>query len=204
MPMRMMHVRHMRMLVTQAHMAMPMGVGLGGQHLRTVLMLMMRVMNMAVPVFKGRMFMLVFMYLGEMKPDTHGHQYPSRDELRRDRFMQDDHGNDCAQKGSRRKVRARARRAEMTKRKHEKRDANAVAEKADETRDDERRKARHRSPAPEAEQKIGRARNQAFQLDDLQGIGKRNFAGEVVVEAPCHASSSNGDRPEHSRKRWLA
>ena len=199
-----MHVRHMRMLVTQPHMAMPMGMGLAWRVVRAVRVMMVCVVDMAVRVLRGRMFMLVFMDLSEMKPDAQGHQYPSRDELRRDRFMQDDHGDDRAQKWSRREVRARARRAEVTERKHEQRDADAVAEKADETGDEERCKIRHRSSAPDAEQKIGRAGNQAFYFDDLQWIGERDFAGEIIVEAPGYTCSGNGERPKHPRKRWLA
>ena len=204
MPMRMMHVRHMRMLVTQPHVAMPMGMGLAWRVVRAVRVLMVCVVDMAVCMLHGRMFMLVFMNLSKMKPDTYGHQYSSRDKLSSHWVVQDDHSNDRTQKGSRREIRACARRAEMTKRKHEKRDADAVAEKADETGDEERCNIRHRSPAPEAQQKIGRPGNQAFQLDDLQGIGKRDFAGKVIVEAPGGAGSGNGERSEHSRKRWLA
>ena len=73
MPMRMMHVGHMRMLVTQAHMSMPMGVGLAGRILRAVLMSMVRVMNMAVGMFQGHMLMLVFVHFGEMQPDAYRH-----------------------------------------------------------------------------------------------------------------------------------
>ncbi len=48
MPVRMVHVGHMRMLVAQTHMAMPMGVGLVGRVSRAVLVLMVRVVDMAV------------------------------------------------------------------------------------------------------------------------------------------------------------
>ncbi len=50
-------------------------------------MLMMRVMDMAVGVLHGCMFMLVFMDLSEVKPNTYGHQESCDDHLRRDLFM---------------------------------------------------------------------------------------------------------------------
>lgn len=48
MPVGVVHVRYMRMLVAQAHMAMPMDMGLAERILRAVLVLMMRVVDMAV------------------------------------------------------------------------------------------------------------------------------------------------------------
>ena len=46
--MRMVHVRHMRMLVTEAHMPMPMGMGFTWRVFRSVLMLMMPIVDVAV------------------------------------------------------------------------------------------------------------------------------------------------------------
>ena len=87
MPVRVVHVGNMRMLMTEAEMAMPVGVGLARRVFRAVLMLMVRVVDVAVRMLQRRMFMLVLMPLGEMKPDTHGHQDTRRDRLNRDWLM---------------------------------------------------------------------------------------------------------------------
>ncbi len=197
--MRMVHVRHMRMLVTQAHMPMPMGMGFAWRVFRSVLVLMMPIVDVAVRVLHRQMFMLVDMNFGEVQPNPHGHQEASRHKLSRDRFVQKDHGNDRAQKGSCREISARARCAEIPKRKHEQGYADAVAEKANKSGEGKRHKVWHCSARPEAQQEIEGPRDQAFQLHDLERIGKRDFACEIVVEAPGYAGSGNGERPDHPR-----
>src|SRR5262245_23841073 len=142
------------------------------------------------------MLMLVLVSLREMKPNADSHQYTGCRKLGGDRLVQEDHGNDRAQEGSRREISARAGCAEIPKRKHEQSNTYTVTEKANECGDGKLRQIRDRSAAPDAKKEVGRPGNQALQLHDLEWIGKRNFSGEIVVEAPCHASPGNGQRPE--------
>ena len=77
----------MRMFVTQTHVLMPMAMGFACRIFRSVLMLMMHIVDVVVRMLQWRMFMLVLMPLGELKPDTHGHQDTGSNKMTRDRFM---------------------------------------------------------------------------------------------------------------------
>ena len=47
-------------------------------------------------------------------------------------------------------------------------------------------------------------RPEAFQLDDLQRIGERDLAGQVVVEPPGEAAADDGQRTDQTGQGRLA
>ena len=66
MPVRVMHVRNMRMPVTQPHMPVAMRVRFAGRVIRIMRVLMVLVMHMRVTVLHRLVCMLVFVMLGQM------------------------------------------------------------------------------------------------------------------------------------------
>ena len=74
MPMRMMHVGHMRMLVPQAHVAVRMAVRLGPRRARRMLVPVMLVVHVTVLVLQRLVVVLMLVPLGEMEPYAERHQ----------------------------------------------------------------------------------------------------------------------------------
>jgi hypothetical protein len=85
-PVLVVHVRHMRMAVPHPGMAMRMRMGLAGRVFQRVLMLVMGVVHMSMGVLHRLMFVLVFVVLGQVQPDTHAHQQAGHDKLQRQRL----------------------------------------------------------------------------------------------------------------------
>lgn len=97
MPMRVVHVGRMRVGVSHALMAMPVGVGFARWIVRSVLMLMMLVMHVPVDVFHRLVLMLVFVNLREMQPDAKCHEKSSHRELDGEGGTENDHCSDGAE-----------------------------------------------------------------------------------------------------------
>lgn len=64
------HVRHVRMLMMQPFVAMPMGVRFAGWVARAVGVPMMLVVHVGMRMFHGHMLVLVVVILREVQPDT--------------------------------------------------------------------------------------------------------------------------------------
>ena len=45
--------------------------------------------------------------------------------------------------------------------------------------------------------------NEAFEFDDLEWIGERDFARQIVVEPPCDAGTDDGEGAEKARQCGL-
>lgn len=69
-----MEIRVVRVGMAQPRMLMWMGVRLAGRLAPAVLVLMMLVVDVQVVVRELPMLVLVFMMLGQMKPDAQGHE----------------------------------------------------------------------------------------------------------------------------------
>lgn len=115
-PMRVMHVRHMRMPVPQTDMPMTMGMRLAGRIVRAVRMAMMNIVHMHMDVLQRLMCMIVFMHLRQMQPDADPHQETRDQQLKRDRLMQKDQRGHRTDEGSRGKIGPRASRPQIAKR----------------------------------------------------------------------------------------
>ena len=74
MRMSMMNVREMRMSMGDRQMAVPVLVRLAPIPIRTVLMLVVLVVHVAMAVFPRLMGMPVLVALGQVQPDANGHQ----------------------------------------------------------------------------------------------------------------------------------
>lgn len=68
-----MHIRHVRMLVCQSLVAVPMSVWLAWRIVGRMLVLMMLVVHMLVLVLKRLMHMLMFVVFSHMQPHAHSH-----------------------------------------------------------------------------------------------------------------------------------
>ena len=86
---RMVHVRHMRMRVLQALMAMCMRVGFPGRIIRTVFVLVMCIMNVRMRVLHRLVNMLVLVLLSQMQPDADRHHASCGDQLKAQRLAQE-------------------------------------------------------------------------------------------------------------------
>ena len=70
---RVMHVRHVRMRVFQAFMTMCVGVGFSRRIIRTVLVLVMRIMNVRMGMLHRLVNVLVFVLLSQIQPHAKRH-----------------------------------------------------------------------------------------------------------------------------------
>ena len=131
----------------------------------------------------------MFVALSEVQPNTHAHQTAGHNQLNGDGFSQSQNSNDRAQERGGREIGAGARRTEMPKRDDEQREADAVAEKTDHTGQQSIRHGRQRPSSPQSKYDADRPGNQSLEFDNLQGIGQRYFARQIVVEAPHDARS---------------
>lgn len=86
--MRVVHVRHVWVPMTQSLVPVPMGMRFTWRIVRPVLMLMVLVVNVPMRVLQWLVLMLVVMVLGEMEPDAEPHQQPRQDKLDGDWLMQ--------------------------------------------------------------------------------------------------------------------
>ena len=84
----------------------------------------------------------------------------------------------------------------MTKRYHVKREANTITKKADDSSEEQKRRCRKRGADQDADSDVDRTSNQPLQLHNLQRVGLRDFAGQIVVEAPGGTSAYNREWTE--------
>src|SRR4051794_24794382 len=81
MPVRVMHVRHVRMRVAHRRVLMKMGVRLGGRGHGAVSMAMVLVMDVGVGMRHRAVNVLMLVMLGEVQPHPDCHQNTSEGEL---------------------------------------------------------------------------------------------------------------------------
>ena len=87
----------------------------------------------------------------------------------------------------------------MPERENKKSKAQAIAEKTYDPCDQKKRTCGQASARPQSKRQVEWPCDQAFQLDDLERVGKRHLAREIVVEPPGDTGSGNGERPDESR-----
>ena len=125
----MVRIREMRVAVAHRQMAMNVLVRHTQHDRASVLMLMVRIVNVLMRVFQGLMRMLVSMVLRQVQPDTPSHQGRSDQQLNRDRLVEKQHRHQRAKERCNGKVGPCARRTQMPQRQDEQGQAGAVAEK---------------------------------------------------------------------------
>ena len=94
MAMRVVHVRHMRMLVYEPLVAMPVRMGLAGRIVLAVAVLMVCIVHMRVAVLQGLMDVFVLMMLGQVQPEPEAHEQAGDQELECDGLAQKQDGHD--------------------------------------------------------------------------------------------------------------
>ena len=181
-----MHVGHMRVRMPHHRMLMKMRVRLARRVEAAMRMAVVLIVSMGMGMAYRLVQVLMLVMLGQMQPHPKRHQSARQDQLHRDRFAQRDHRRNSADEWRSREVGTGSRAAEVTQRHDKKREAHPVSEKAHDAGDEGRRDAGKHAADPQTDQKIERPRNES-ELDDLQRIGERNFARQIIVEAPGQA-----------------
>ena len=128
MAVRVVHIRHMRMLVHEPLVAMPVRMGLAGRIVWAVAVLMVRIVHMRVTVLQGLMDVFVLMILGQVQPDPEAHEQAGDQELEGDGLTEKQDGHDGAHERGGREVGSGARGAEMAQRHDEERKADAITD----------------------------------------------------------------------------
>ena len=187
MGMPMMRVRIVRVAVPDAGMDMEMRMRFAGRLFSQMLMLVMEVVHMPVLMLRRLVFMQVLMPFGQMQPYSNGHQRAGCEELRGQRFAEDGDGDQSANEGRGRKIRAGPRSTKMAERQHEQNNTDAIAEEPDQPRADQRARRRPCRTGGACQGEIDGAGNTPLQHRDHCGVAKRNFPRQVVVDRPGKA-----------------
>lgn len=93
-PMPMMNIGIVGMAVPYGVVDVPVRVGLARWLGAVVGVVMVVIVHVAMLMREPIVVMLVLMPFGQMQPDSERHQPARRDQLRRDRLSQEDHGRD--------------------------------------------------------------------------------------------------------------
>ena len=91
------------------------------------------VVFMLVLMLQGQVPMGVHMPLDDVQPNSKPHQSTGNEECRGHGLVKNQYSQDGAEERRDREIRAGARRAEVTQRHHEQREAHTIAEEADDT-----------------------------------------------------------------------
>jgi hypothetical protein len=180
----MVFVRCVLMGMLKGCVPMLVGVRLAGRIQRSMLMLMVLIMRVCMIMRQGVMDVQMFVMLGDVQPDAYGHQRCGDEKLGGQRLAERKHGGRGAEEGRGREIGTGPRRAEMTQRQHEQRQAGTIAQHPDESGKSDGARSRQRTAHPQSQGDVAGARDQPLQLDDLQGVGKRDLPRQVVVEPP--------------------
>ena len=204
MAVRVVHVGQVRMRVPFWLMAVPVGVRLARWITGCVRVLVMSVVRMGMGMLHSLVFVLVVVAFAKVQPDAQGYEQTGSDELQRDWLAQDKPRHQRADERRGREIGAGARCAEMAQGQHEQDEAHAVADEADEPGNHQGSRRGQGAANPQAEQEIDRARDQTFELHDLQWVGERDLARQIVVEAPGDAGADDSQRPKQAVQRRSA
>ena len=112
---------------------MQVGVRLAAGIIVCVLVLVMIVMHMGMGMFHRLVPMVVFVVFGQMQPNPGRHQDTSQRNLPSQRFIEADDRNERAKERRGREISSRSRAPEMTQGQHKADQANAIAEKANQS-----------------------------------------------------------------------
>lgn len=96
-PMRVVHVRHMRMGMSEPFVLVSMRVRLSRRIAGPVDMLVMVIMHMRMSMYRVVVNMVMLMTLGQMQPDAGRHEQARGNQLDRERLPKNNHGNGGAQ-----------------------------------------------------------------------------------------------------------
>src|SRR5262245_6803784 len=182
-----MHVGRMRMGMPQHAVSMPMRVRLAWRIIRRVCMLVVCIVYMRMRMFGRLMDMVVLMALGDMEPNTHTHQDSGDEKPDADIFAKRDHRNHRANKWRGRKISARPRSSEITKGEDIKGKTEPISQEPGYAREQGSERQGNRSTGPNSYGDVDGSRDEPLEFDDLQRVGERNLAREIVVEAPGNA-----------------
>ena len=81
----------------------------------------------------------------------------------------------------------RSGRSQVTQAKHEQREADAIAQKADQPGGNNRSSRRKVRAAGERQRQVDRSCDKTLEHGDLNRIGRGQFPGEIVVYSPARA-----------------
>lgn len=199
-----MHIWDVRMRVPYPAVLVVVRVRVAGRVKLAVRVLMVLIVHMWVRVRHRFVNVLMFVAFCQMQPHPHGHERARDGELHGDRFAEHNNRDSTSQKWCGGKVCAGARGPKMTQGNDEQGEAHAVSEKADDARQGDSGDFRERRANRKAKQEIERAGDKPFQFDDLQRIGKRDLARQVVVESPSQTRADNCKRTDDSADRRCA
>jgi hypothetical protein len=88
----MVFVRRVMVGMLERHVTMLMGMPLAGRIQRSVVVPMVVVMGVGMLVLHRLMNVAVFVMLGDMEPDAHGHQPRGDEKLHGQRLVEHEHG----------------------------------------------------------------------------------------------------------------
>ena len=129
MPVLMMQVRPMRVGVGYWLMPVGMRMGFARRVIRSMLVLMMRVMDVPVGVIQRPMHMFVRMAFGEMKPCADGHEEPGHKHRARQWCAENDGRGNCADERRCAVIRSGPRCSEVAQGDNEQNQPQAIAHK---------------------------------------------------------------------------
>lgn len=180
-------IREMRMPMDDRLVCMQMRVRFGAIPSGGMLVTMVLVVRVRVFVRDRLVHVFMLVVFRNVQPDTQRHHCTGHGKLQRHRIMLNQERQRGAKKWRNREVRAGARGSQVPQRENEQNQTDAVAQKTDERgsgHDDDRwqwKSERQRTREGDA------PGDQPFQPGDNDGIIRRDFAGQVVVDGPEHA-----------------
>lgn len=194
-----MHVGDMRMRVLESAVLMEVRMRLAGRFGPIMGVPMMFIVHMGMRM--GDRLVLVLVSLGEMQPNTQSHESSCRQQLGSDRLSERHDRDERSQKGGGGEICPGARGAKVAQCQDKQRETEAIADEAHAQCDQRRRYGRQRGARPKRERKVDRAGNEALQFYDLQRVGQRDLAGQIIVQAPGNARAGDQERAEHAFDR---
>ena len=159
-------VGHVAVAVLERRVLVPVRMRFAGRIAGPMRMLVMVVVAVGVLVRERGMDVAVRVLLGDMQPHAHRHQAGGGQELDGDRLAERGDSDGRTEERRGREVGAGARRAEMAQRQHEQREAEAIAQHADQRGGGDRSGGGQRIAYAERQGDVDRAGDQALELDD--------------------------------------
>ena len=170
---------------------MAMRVRPGRVDSRLMRMPVMRVVRVPVAVLQAFMRVLVLVFFGKMQPDASAHEAGGDKKCRPDRLAQQKQCDHRAEKGSKGKIRAGARRADMPKREHEKGEAETVAQESNQQCAAYDRQGGQLCAKPKRDREVYRSGDRALNSRGLERVARGDLLRQVIVDPPAQAGSRN-------------
>ena len=169
----MVHIGDVWMPTPQALVAMHVHVRLARRIVGTMHMLMVCIVNMQVPMLDRLVLVVMLVVFGQMQPNAEAHQNASDDQLNRNWLG---HWRLPRRGTVPSRVGPGSRRAKMPECKHEKGQADAIAEKPDDTGDQQRGHAGRLPPTHNPKPRLTGPAISPFNSTIWQRISQRDFA----------------------------